>query len=189
MNLRQANDVASRLFAFGGGAFVTLPSNTEIRELVEFIRAVLPGDRFDNALLAAVDAQPFRIDATFADLLHAQFAIANEVIDGDPILRHKVSREPEIPVQRETRAPSTFEVLAGIGYGLISILSLWRMWQNEPYGPWAVMSLAILMMVAIAFARRIKARRDRSRLDSLDAADDAVGDANFSGDCAGGGGD
>lgn len=189
MNVRQAKDVASRICAFDDGAFVTLPSNIEIRDLIGFLRSVIPVDKFDRLLVSDVQAQPLRFDASFADRIRSQFNIANEIVEGDHKLKQKLLREVVTCPPSKPQESETFVVLATFGYGLILIISLWRLWQLGGNWQWVAVLIAALIAVAMIAANRKRAKSNGTSLGSFEFSDDSSLDPTLSGDCGGGPGD
>lgn len=186
MNLHHANDVASRLDAFRNGAYAQLPSNIEIRELVGFLRSVVPEGQFDSSLVSAVHAQPLRFDASLADRIRSQLNIASVIVESNPKLRQKLLRTGVTRSSPRPQGSETFVVLSTLLSGLVVVASLWRF---GGYWHWAAILVAALIPVAVIAA--IRERPENSGTyppDSFEFSDPSC-DATASYDFGGGGGD
>lgn len=177
MNLRQANEVASRIYAYGDGAVARLPSNIEIRELVGFLRSVVPKENFDRALVATIQAVPLRIDASFPDQIRSQFNLANEIIERDHKLKQKLLGEGATRPSSGPQVSETFAVLSTFVYGLITVASLWGL---GGYWQWLAMLVAVLIPVAVIAAIRKRSKENGTAGDSGGSAE--WGDGGGGGD-------
>lgn len=180
MNLRQANEVASRIYAYGNGAVARLPSNIEIRELVGFLRSVIPREKFDGSLVSTIQANPLRIDVSFPEHIRSQFNLANEIIERDHKLKQKLLGEGATRPSSSPQGSETFVVLSTFGYGLITVASLWGL---GGYWQWLAMFVAVLIPVAVIAAIRARSKENGTVRDS----GDSVFESTSWGDSGGGG--
>lgn len=180
MDLRHAKEVASRIYAYGDGAIARLPSNIEIRELVGFLRSVIPKETFDHSLISTIQAEPLRIDASFPLQIRTQFNLANEIIERDHKLRQKLLGGGAPRPASSPQGSETFVVLSTFGYGLITVASLWRF---GGYWQWLAMLVAVLIPVAVIAVLRKRSDGNGTVSDSCDS----VCESTLWGDGGGGG--
>lgn len=184
MNLHQANDIASRIDAFSNGANGVLPSNIEIRELVGFLRSIVPEEKFDSSVHSAVEAQPFRFNALLAEQIRSQLNIANEIVESNPKLKQKLLRTGIARSSSRTQGSETFVVLSTVLNGLLIVVMLW---QLGGYWNWAAMLVAALIPVTIVIEMRKEPGSNGSAPGSLETPD--APSCNEAGSCDFGGGD
>lgn len=179
MNLNRANEVASHIYAFGIGRAVIFPANIEIRELVEFLRSVVPAEKFDHSIVSTVQMETIRFDTSFASRIRTQIDLANEVIESDPKLKQRflcedVTRQPSEPHESET-----YIVLSTLGFGLILVASLWKIGGLLQ---WLALPAAISIPFFLVFAMRKRTKGMSPDIDLSDYSNYSASEASTSGD-------